>query len=74
MSLFYCHSFISYKKKAATPNRPAATAPKLATLAAAAPVKGVGVEVETVVVLLVEVLLVELLVGRKLAHVRRVVL
>ena len=66
--------YISYKKKAATPSNPAAIAPKLTTLAAAAPVKGVGVEVETPVELLVLVLLVELLTGRKLAHVRRVVL
>ncbi len=48
-------------------------------LTAAAPVKGVGVELEVVVLLLellplLLLLFVELLIGRKLAHVRRVVL
>ena len=66
-----------YKYNAAIASTPAATAPKLATLRAAAPVKGVGVELEVVVLLLPLLLLllfVELLIGKKLAQVSRVVL
>ena len=74
--------FISYKKKVATANTPAVTAPKLATFTAAEPVKGLGVALVDVTLLeplpplLVPVLfvLVLLVMGRKLAHVRRVVL
>ena len=72
----------SYKRNAASPKTPAATAPKLATVAAAAPVKGVAGleegEVEVVVLLELELelelLLLKPLTGRKLAQVRRVVL
>ena len=68
-----------YKYKAPIASTPAATAPKLATLIAAPPVNGTGVELEVVVLplLLLPLLLllfVELLMGKKLAQVKRVVL
>jgi len=74
-------NLILYNRKEAIASRPAATALTLMMFAAAAPVKGVGVELEVVVLLpvlllppLLLLLFVELEVGRKLAQVRRVVL
>ena len=63
-----------YKIQAAIASTPAATPPKLTAFVAADPVNGTGVELDVVVLLLLLVLLVELLTGRKFAQVRRVVL